>query len=414
MTRILTTALAVLAMAAPLHASPYADPYTSLFVLGDSNSDEGQTTLQIDWLDRTQGAPYYDVEGELLDFPFFLPPEFALEPGSSAPAHAPPDEAGGTYTNGLPWSRVLGDAFTFDNKPYLNVATYGATAFSGPIDPRASNPFDTSFGQALFVLDAAEIAPAEIGLRPLVSMWFGMEDMIEILDRIALGDFVDSGPALSPGSSESVTDLPPVFQEAALAAEEIARSVFLLATDRSGIFRDFLIPDLPPFIPMPRYFDLPGFEFVVEDLTFFFNEQLRLVLEDLEIELSEDFGITDLNITVLDVNEITFNAFIRGDYAGLGPCILEGGAYPPLSGGEGEPFALPAFEPTDGRSRPSTCPDPTDYFFIDDVHMEAGAHEFLGRAAAASVGVTPVPLPSGAWLLLGGIGALALRRTRNA
>ena len=58
--------------------------------------------------------------------------------------------------------------------------------------------------------------------------------------------------------------------------------------------------------------------------------------------------------------------------------------------------------------RIDTCAEPDTYLFIYAVHPTTAAHARIGDAASAAL--APVPLPAGVWLLLGGLGALALRK----
>ena len=424
MYRHLKGAIATALLAAPLHAAPFADPYTSLFILGDSHSSDGGTITRDRWIyDTAGGAPYAEYDGE--------------EPFEDTP--------GGTYTNGPNWSSVLTEAFQADGKFAINFAHPGATALpslGGPLAPVLSSGAAPATGPAIFLppddpdegdrflssapsqldfFDPVDL-PTElqtlIGNRPLISMWFGTEDLLDALEYLREA----SVPVLAPGTAPSHSPDPfsDMFDIMEGAADSIVDAVQYIA-EAGPQFRDFQIINLSPaqvyaYVDYDDTFEYPEFlADIGEDLVDIFNETLaqgldRLVNPPLPV-LSGDGPspaalhspeIVDLNVSILDLDPILFDIFLRriGDSGPGGPDPLA----PCITFQELDP----------GRMRTNTCPDPTQTLFLDPQHFEASVHGDLGIAAARAVGVTPVPLPAGAWLLLGGVGLLALRRKRAA
>ena len=142
-------------------------------------------------------------------------------------------EDGGTFSTGPVWADVLTTAFAAQLKPTLNTAVGGATS-----DPTlAPDRFDLGAQQA--VADA--FLGSAAGSRPLMSYWFGANDIFQ---------------ALGPNSTTNP------FAASATAASNIADSIERSITLHS--VTDFLVMNLPGFdlIPLFSGADAPTRAFV--------------------------------------------------------------------------------------------------------------------------------------------------------
>ena len=145
MKNFLTAAACVVAFSAPASASSITDFFTGFYSLGDSLTDDGKFGLA--------------GSGGLLE-----PPSF-----------------GGRFTNGLTWSEYIEDSFAaagHDSRNYaLGAATASPTNFVNP------GPLGTLEKQVA-AFTAELLAPIVPPLRnpgdnPLVSLWFGANDIFQ-------------------------------------------------------------------------------------------------------------------------------------------------------------------------------------------------------------------------------------------
>jgi phospholipase/lecithinase/hemolysin len=138
---------------------------------------------------------------------------------------------------------------------------------------------------------------------------------------------------------------------------------------------NFLIPNLPP-LGLTPFARARGLEAQLNALTVAFNGQLDEALNRLESSSPA------LRISRLDVFGLTLQGIANPGAFGL----------------------TNVTDPAFNRDTGTVVPNPDEYFFWDEVHPTARAHEILGRAAAATV----VPEPSSLALALLGLGATGL------
>ncbi|WP_298915554.1 SGNH/GDSL hydrolase family protein [uncultured Roseobacter sp.] len=334
-----TTAIATtiaLGLATTAQASTLADTFTSYYAFGDSLSDDGKAG------------------------PGFL----------SAPS------LDGRFSNGKVWTEFLADDFEAAGKNTQNYAIGGATA--GPVAaPRT--PISTFAGQiqafsANLFLDVP-VPPffdaIEPGNNPLVSVWFGANDLFNTL----AGD----------------TRL----EDARNAANLLTQQVEGIATSTRGLFDDFIIPNLPDLGLTPSYavFDTDDQQNAT-DATFAFNNQLQSNIADLQnaglnIYTVDTFALFNDALNdplgpegIYDFTNVTLPCTIS--FANdLGPnCVTDGGL---------------------------TLEQVDSFLFADAVHPTSATHRILASEARAAV----VPVPASALLFLtafGTIGVMARRR----
>lgn len=288
-------------------ASPLTDKYSSFFVFGDSLSDNGN-------LFRAIG----------------LPPDPYLD---------------GRFSDGPVWNEGILQDFTAAGEVSANFAFGGATAVAnGDPVPDLSLQLG-SFG--------ASVPKAALGDRPLASLWFGANDILDAIEDFANGLKVDSE----------------VLAAAAAAADAVGAGV--RALDLSGI-TDFAVWNLPDIGLTPRYqlFE-PGSATLASEASKAFNAQLDIVLA----------GLKDDGLQVTKIDTAGLFAEVLADPGAFDlknlttPCALLGGV------------------PCD------------DFLYFDDIHPTTVAHAVL-----ADTFVAAVPLPASGVLLAFGLGLLALRR----
>jgi len=327
----MNTVLAVAVIAVSGHAasaSPFSDPYTSFWALGDSLTDDGNLFAAA----GVPGAPYF----------------------------------AGRVSSGPTYAEYLAADFTAQGKPADNLAYAGATAVTN--------------GDSIPDLQLQAFAPVPIyadlqgglvtragafGARPLVSLFFGSNDVLG-----ALGRGEDPGAA------------------AVAAAGAVLGSIAGLNT-AVGV-RDFLVLGLPDFALTPRLNGLPApIRAIASDAARSFDAAIAAGLG----------GLPD-GIAVTQVDVFTTLRDLLGDPDPLGitntteACLT---------------FGVDA----DGnRTIDSICADASAYAFFDDIHPTAAVHVAL--ADTVRMTVAPVPLPAAGWALLAGLGGLAAVARRHA
>lgn len=342
----LMAACAVIVSAPVSQAQDLSQFFSSYIAFGDSLTDDG----------KFAGTPF--------------------EPGLPS--------LGGRFSNGRTYAEIIADDFAFSQ----NFAIGGATARDvneNPLPPA----FGTFSGQvASFTGLAASPFGAELGDRPLFSVLFGGND---VLQNVGLPD-----GAVAPGNILSGVG--------ALAADSVEANIRAIgALDED--FNDFLVINLPDVSETPLFqndlFGVPdalGLLAAAESAGY--NDQLAMNIDSLR-----DDGF---NIIEFDLNAFSQTQRAAAELLGIDtetPCSFD------LSNPGPENTCV--FAPGE--------PDDTDlslaneFFFIDGVHpnalSQAGTAAAIQSAVAAA---SAVPLPAGLPLLLTGLGIFGFLRMRRA
>ncbi|MEM6578331.1 MAG: SGNH/GDSL hydrolase family protein [Pseudomonadota bacterium] len=313
MKRFFAIAVTLAAFAMPVSATTITDVFTSFYSFGDSLTDDGK-------------------------FVILEPPSFD-----------------GRFTTGLTWSEYIEEDFEDVGADTRNYALGGATASpTNPLNP--VGPLGTLEKQiSAFTLEL--LAPLrDPGANPLVSLWFGANDVFTGQSASAAADFVADG----------------------------VRAIADLGVSAGTTFDDFLLTFLP---------SIPGFPGAAE----VFNTQLALNIT----------GLTNdgFNIITYDPQDaadaIIADALFNGSQEyGITELI--------------EPCAI-SFTDGDLSSCLDDGKDPDTFFFADSVHPTAPVHLLTSQQVTATIeaSLSAVPLPAGLPLLFVGVGALGVMRFRR-
>lgn len=330
-------------------ANPVTDAFTSFWALGDSLSDEG----------NMPGLAYYYSTTDFSSFPFVRSMSGYVTGGNTYLAN---DEFGfdrGRFSNGPTWAEIVSDRFEDAGRATRNLAVAGSSATQSPlIQGLLLDDLDEQ-------LDDLTGLSASFGARPLVSLWFGANDLFNAMSD---GDLLDTA------------------REAADAITDAA-----LALAAKGV-RDFIIPNLPALARTPRY---------------------ALIEPDLADEAAASTAV--------------FNARLAQNIAGLkgqGLGVIDVDAYGALNRFMDDParygltdVTIPCIFPDDGAAsdagQPRQCADAQGRLYFDEVHPGYETHAYISEYVWGEVqaALTPaVPLPAGGVLLLTALGGLLLRR----
>ncbi len=322
----LVPALIAASLAMPAGASVLTDTYSSFWVLGDSLSDPGN---------------------------------LAALTGGVAPG---PDYPTGRFSNGPVFAEYLQGDFAAAGRPAANFAFGGATA--APADP--GDPPGLPEQTALFELFSAGAR----GSRPLVSVFFGSNDIFE-----ALGG-------------------PDVIAAAEAAADAVIAAASAIAAG-DGV-QDFVLYTLPDIGRTPAYrLFQPALAADATAASLAFNSRLAG-----EVGVLRAAGA---RVTTVDI----FGAFtaLLDDPSAIGLADA----------------TLPCVFPSDGIAalfgQPRVCDAgaAATRVFYDGVHPTKGVHAYFAGAveAAVTADVAAVPLPATLPLAMLGLGALAMIRRRR-
>jgi phospholipase/lecithinase/hemolysin len=328
--------------AAPVNLS---DTYSSFVTFGDSLSDDGK----------------FD------DTPF--------EPGLPS--------LGGRFSNGLVFAELLAQDFVDS----FNLAIGGATARNANENPLPPN-FATFAGQvASFVASVADpFASAAIGDRPLFSVLFGAND---ILQNIGLPDGNSQGPGnVLPGIG-------------VLAADDVEANIRAVKAIDAN-YNDFIVMNLPD-LSQTALFQNPLFG--VGALTPLaalesagFNARLAQNIDALQ---NDGFNIIEFDLASAFQDYIVQAGLLGIDT--LTPCTFD------LS--NPGPESTCVFAPGEPDNTDLSLAD--NFLFVDGIHPNRLAHAAFADQVRAAAAPTPVPLPASFGFLLAGVAAFGAVRGRK-
>lgn len=342
----LAAVVTVASLAPALHASPITDTYTSYYAFGDSLSDDGKLGIL--------GAP--------VPFPSF----------------------GGRLTNGPVWAEHVADIFSAAGLDAANLAFSGATAGDVAEPDFILSTFGRQIATFANTLATGEeiigwpfySTPHDPGSNPLVSVWFGANDIFN---------------AFNTGGNP--------IDAAVNAANAVAGGVMAIAGIAGQSFDNFIIANLPDLGRIPAFaLFQPAAAPVATAATLAFNATLANNIDLLRL--------SGLNIIDFD----TFSAVnaLLDDLAGGGylptivPCI--------------NAFTLGADASALACAPDAFGPDAAEtLLFSDGVHPNAMGHRTLADISVATLEATlaPVPLPASAPLILAALAGLGLMRLRR-
>lgn len=335
MRRFLISVTIALAAAAPSWSSTLSDRFTGLVVFGDSLSDPGNL-----------GAPLSAS-----------PPFYAAPPS--------PPYFNGQFSNGPVALEILANGFA--SEKVANFANgFARTTDTTPVQdlPEQLSSFST-------------LAP-DVGPKPLVSLWFGANDIFGALETLATDLGAIPGTATSPEEAAQLQSA--AFAKATAAAQQAAQKVVAAIAGLSGRGLDhFLVFNMPDLglTPASRLGG-PDAVLAATVLSTTFNTVLSIGLDQIEgpgtrlirIDVPSEFqriAAANSPLALTNTSERCFNTI-------------------------------------------SVCDEPSTYLFWDLVHPTAVVHAELARAIEAAV----IPLPGGLPLLGGALLLAGLAARRRA
>jgi outer membrane lipase/esterase len=331
--RCAIAALAVaLGAAAPAAQAATINGATSLWVFGDSLSDTGnlfRETGQVGDPLTTTGRPYFE----------------------------------GRRSNGPLWSDRLAEDFATRGLPAANFAFIGA---NGVADTDGIPDLPEQI-----VLFQQSSAPAVLGTRPVVTLWFGAND---VFGGIEVGDSESAGLA---------------------AADAVASAAMQLAGFGIG---DFVIPNLPNLGLTPFYNLYEGFPFYPPDGRSLATEGTTAFNNAIAAR-AEMLRGAGLNVVEIDIAGFFDRLVADPSEFGLVDAVLPCLFIPGTGGAFGQP----------DDCSPEVA---LERAFYDWVHPNSVVHEGIYGIVRAEV--APVPLPAPALLMLVGLAGLGFAAQRRA
>ncbi len=316
----LTLAAAALSLSASLAPAATVGGYTSFFAFGDSLTDNGNL--------------------------------FAAT-GNTFPASPP--YYNGRFSNGPTWAEHVAARFGAAGLFAANFAFGGANAVTDAVD--SIPDLELQLGIA-----AASVPPVALGSNPLVSLWFGANDIFNELDK----------PMPTTESAVAV---------AQAAATAVAGAAAFIA--QNGL-TNIILFNLPDLGKIPRFAAIePGDVDKATAASAAFNARLAL-----SAALLRSQGV---NVIEIDVKSLFDDLIAQPDQFGVG---LE----------DATDFCVKT-------SPPAVCtPEELEKLaFFDQSHPTAKVHGVIAQTVLAAI-----PLPASALMLLAGLAGLAALRRRAA
>lgn len=270
---------------------------------------------------------------------------------------------GGQATDGDTWAAQLG-ATTAPGSPSYNYAQGGAQAVSSG----GALPFGFAEQIGLFQTVAPPITADTWSV-----VWFGGNDLLGAANFILNPlNGIDLGTPVGQAAAFGVID-------SAIDAAVSAISAGITELYTTNMLSNFVVPGLPNLGAIPAFGGAASFAPLATLASAQFNSDLTTELAALQATLPVTTSYVD-----------TFGLF--SEIVAGAP----GNGFTNLSG------TCQALGNCEG------------YVFWDAIHPTDAAHAVLAQAISANLPAAPIPLPAGAWLLLGGLGALAIARRRRA
>ena len=342
-------AVSTVAWAPMAQAIPVGDIYSSFISFGDSLSDNGKF--------QSQTVPSFE----------------------------------GRFSNGLTYAEILAQLFPGSGNFALGGATAGAinaNVFPAPLDNLAN--FDSQITAFQVAPEAFGGLAGDIGDNPLVSVFFGANDLLQ-----------DLTATLTTSAS---TMTAPVFDPSAAlnAASEIGAGIRRLAASDPSL-DDFLVLDLPDLGGTPLFAGTPA-EPLASAATNAFNQALAVEAADLRAE--------GLNVSEFSVNDV-FQDILSGDLLLPGVTDVTGQCIPEFNVITSEADFLAQDPSTNCALNEDFSVDiaaADETLFVDSIHPNRVAHETLAELIEEELSV--VPLPATLPLFLVGLGGCAILRRR--
>lgn len=270
----------------------------------------------------------------------------------------------GQFTNGDVWATQVGS--NFDSG--LNFAFGGATAKPslGSGVPDLADQVESFIG-----------SDADTPGKANVAFWIGGNDLLGALEAAGLVSGVSNPKDIDVPSGSAITDLAVLGATLFETADDVVRIIVEqveVLNSQTNVDPRFIVFGLPELGKTPLVRELgPGVAALMDEVTRYFNEELRLSVEALR-------SIENIPTTFFDINaefeEILANPSAFGIQNTTEACIVVA----PVGCLQGNP-------------------DPDTFAFYDPIHPSERVHSVLAEEYESLV----VPLPASLPMLFGGL-----------